>query len=43
MNDEARWMIDNTLTSEKTVPDFKEHVYIDGLKAVKPQAVTVSR
>lgn len=43
MNDEARWMIDNRLTSEKTVPDFKDYVYVDGLKAVKPRAVDISR
>jgi len=43
MNDEARWMIDNGLTSEKTIPDFREYIYLDGLKAVKPEAVNITR
>ncbi len=41
MNDEARWMIRNTLTAEKTVPNFREYIHLDGLKAVKPQAVGI--
>lgn len=43
MNDEARWMIDNELTTEKTVPDFYDYIYLDGLKAVKPEAVNITR
>jgi NitT/TauT family transport system substrate-binding protein len=43
MNDEARWMIDNNLTSEKTVPDFKDYIYLDGLRAAKPEAVDIIR
>jgi ABC-type nitrate/sulfonate/bicarbonate transport system substrate-binding protein len=43
INDEAHWMINNKLTTEKTVPDFHDYVYLDGLKAVRPQAVTTSR
>jgi NitT/TauT family transport system substrate-binding protein len=41
MNDEARWMISNNLTPEKTVPDFKNNIYLDGLKAVSPAAVNI--
>jgi NitT/TauT family transport system substrate-binding protein len=41
MNDEARWMIGNNLTSQKTVPDFKNYIYVDGLKAVNPSAVNI--
>lgn len=41
MEDEARWMIKNNLTSEKTVPDFIESTYLDGLRDVKPDAVSV--
>ena len=37
MEDEARWMIKNNLTSEKQVPDFLNYIYVDGLKAVKPK------
>jgi len=43
MEDEARWMIANNLTIEKTVPDFLDYIYIKGLEAVKPQAVRIIR
>ena len=39
MEDEARWMIKNNLTTEKQVPDFMNYIYADGLKAIKPEAV----
>lgn len=41
MEDEARWMISNNLTSEKQVPSFLDYIYIDGLKALKPGAVNI--
>jgi ABC-type nitrate/sulfonate/bicarbonate transport system substrate-binding protein len=43
MEDEARWMIQNNLTTEKTVPDFMNYIYEDALKAIKPEAVNVTR
>jgi NitT/TauT family transport system substrate-binding protein len=43
MEDEARWMIKNKLTTEKNVPDFLEYIYLDGMKAVKPEAVSIIR
>jgi len=43
MEDEARWMIANKLTSEKEVPDFYDYIYLDSLKAVKPEAVNIIR
>jgi NitT/TauT family transport system substrate-binding protein len=43
MEDEARWMIANKLTGEKQIPDLMDYVYEDGLKAVKPGAVSVIR
>lgn len=43
MEDEARWMIRNGLTTEKTVPNFTDYIYEDGLKAVKPEAVNIIR
>ncbi len=43
MEDEARWMIKNNLTTEKQVPDFLDYIYEDGLKAVKPGAVNIIR
>ena len=41
MEDEARWMIKNNLTREKSVPDFMNYIYLDGLKTVKPEAVNI--
>ncbi len=41
MEDEARWMIKNNLTSEKTIPDFRKYVYTKGLEAVKPESVNI--
>ncbi len=43
MEDEARWMIKNSLTQEKQVPDFMKYIYVDGLRAVKPEAVKIIR
>jgi len=43
MEDEARWMIKNNLTTEKQVPDFLNYIYEEGLKAVKPEAVNIIR
>ena len=43
MEDEARWMIKNKLTKENQVPDFMNYLYLNGLKAVKPEAVDIIR
>jgi hypothetical protein len=43
LEDEARWMIRNNLTSEKQIPDFVNYIYTDGLKAIKPEAVNIIR
>ena len=43
MEDEARWMISNGLTTEKHVPDFLNYIYEDGLRAIKPETVTIVR
>ena len=43
MEDEARWMIKNRLTTERDVPDFTRCLYLDGLMAVKPEAVNIIR
>jgi hypothetical protein len=31
------------MTREKEVPDFMNYIYVDGLKAVKPEAVNIIR
>jgi NitT/TauT family transport system substrate-binding protein len=43
MEDEARWMIHNELTTEKQIPDFLNFIHEDPLKAVKPEAVYIIR
>ncbi len=32
---------EKVLTNEKPVPDFLNYIYLDGLKAVKPEAVSI--
>ena len=43
MEDEGRWMIENNLTSEKTIPDFRGYIYTKGLEEVKPESVNIIR
>ena len=43
MEDQARWMIANKLANAKEIPDFLNYIYVDGLKAVKPEAVNIIR
>jgi ABC-type nitrate/sulfonate/bicarbonate transport system substrate-binding protein len=42
MEDEARWMISNNLTVEKTMPNILDYIYTDGLRAAKPGAVKIA-
>jgi len=42
MEDEARWMIGNNLTSEKTAPNFLDLISADSLKTVRPGSVRIS-
>ncbi len=43
MDDEARWRIANNLTDKKVVPNYLDYIYLDGLEALKPEAVTIIR
>lgn len=43
MEDEARWLISNNLTSERTVPNFLNFIDESALKAMKPAAVSIIR
>lgn len=43
MEDEARWMIKNNLTTEKQVPNFLDYIHEDELKAIKPESVNIIR
>jgi len=41
LEDEARWAIKNRFTDKTKVPNYLGYVYLDALKAVKPEAVTI--
>lgn len=41
MEDQAQWRIENKLTNKKQIPNYLDYVYIDGLKNLKPDAVTI--
>lgn len=43
LEDEGRWMIKNNLTTEKSIPDFRDYIYLKGLDEVKPEAVNIIR
>jgi len=41
MQEEARWLISNNLTTATTVPNFLNYIYINSLKSVSPQSVDI--
>lgn len=41
MEDEGRWMIHNNLTSERTIPDFRNYIYTKGMGKVKPDSMNI--
>jgi ABC-type nitrate/sulfonate/bicarbonate transport system substrate-binding protein len=41
MEDESRCMINNNLTDEKAVPDFRNYIYTKGLEEVMPESVSI--
>lgn len=41
--DQARWAIKNRLTLRRDMPNYLDHIYADGLHAVKPEAVRIVR
>jgi NitT/TauT family transport system substrate-binding protein len=43
MEDEARWLISENLTSATAVPDFLEYIYFEGLESVKPESLNIIR
>ncbi len=43
MEDEARWRIKNELTRKTKVPNYLDFIYLDGLEAIRPEAVTIVR
>ena len=41
LEDEARWAITSKLTEATQVPNYLNFIYLDGLKSVKPERLTV--
>ena len=41
LEDETRWAIKNNLTAKADIPNYLNHLYLDGLRAVKPESLTV--
>lgn len=41
LENQSRWAIKNRLTPATAVPNYLEYIYLDGLLAVKPEAVTI--
>jgi NitT/TauT family transport system substrate-binding protein len=41
LEDETRWAIKNQLIASPDIPNYLNYLYLDGLRAVKPESVTV--
>ena len=41
LEDEARWAIKNNLTEGTTIPNYLKFIYLDSLKAVNPDIITI--
>jgi NitT/TauT family transport system substrate-binding protein len=41
LEDRARWAIRNRMAASDQMPNFLEYIYLDGLSAVAPNAVTI--
>jgi len=41
MEDQARWAIQNNSTDATEVPNYLDHIYIDALLEVKPEAIGI--
>ena len=39
LEDETRWAIQNNLTDQHVIPDYRKFIHTDSLRAVKPEAV----
>lgn len=43
LEDETRWAMKNGLTDQSVMPDYLKHIHLDSLRAVKPEAIKISR
>jgi ABC-type nitrate/sulfonate/bicarbonate transport system substrate-binding protein len=43
MEDQARWIVENNLTTATEIPNYLHYIHIDALEEIKPEAVTIIR
>lgn len=43
LEDQTRWALKNRLTKRQDMPNYLDFIYVDGLRAVKPEAVRIIR
>ena len=43
LEDQTRWALKNRLTKSRIMPNYLDFIYVDGLSAVKPEAVRIFR
>jgi len=43
LEDETRWAIQNKLTDQTVIPDYRQMIHLDSLRAVKPEAVLINK
>lgn len=43
LEDETRWAMRNKLAEQTVMPDYMDYIHLDSLRAVKPEAVRISR
>jgi len=43
LEDESRWAISNGLSDGRQIPNYLNHIYFDGLKSLRPEAVRILR
>jgi NitT/TauT family transport system substrate-binding protein len=41
MEDEARWAMRNRITEVKKIPNYLDYIYLDAMKAVRPESATI--
>jgi len=42
LEQEAQWAMENNLTTATKAPDYRNYIYVDTLKKVKPEAVKIT-
>jgi ABC-type nitrate/sulfonate/bicarbonate transport system substrate-binding protein len=43
LEDETRWAMKNNLADQKAMPDYRDYIHLDSLRAVRPEAVRFMR